>query len=337
MPVIASLNGTTPGGWLDYAQADRAGRRRRARAQRLLPRDRPAGDGRRASSAARSRSCRRSSEAVTHPGGGQALALLHRRSPTSPSSSTRRAPTASCSSTASTSPTSTSRSCEVAPQPAPLRLRRAAAPPALARDPLAASVKALARRHRRRAHRARRVKAIMAGAHAVQMVSALLQRGPALPRDAPRRSSRSGWRSTSTTRSRQMQGSMNLEACPDPQAFERANYMLILQSWRDSHTRNRRLRSVAARRLPIRPLSCRQPGSPEHCAIPRRPVVGRSAEGSAVSAPATGGSLAGPEHPWDVAPSGVDTAPARRPSTRTPSPKPPWVASCETMAGGCRS
>ena len=26
---------------------------------------------------------------------------------------------------------------------------------------------------------------------------------------------------------------MNLERCPDPQVYERANYMLMLQSWRD--------------------------------------------------------------------------------------------------------
>jgi hypothetical protein len=31
---------------------------------------------------------------------------------------------------------------------------------------------------------------------------------------------------------RQMQGSMNLESCPDPRAYERANYMLMLQGWR---------------------------------------------------------------------------------------------------------
>jgi dihydroorotate dehydrogenase (fumarate) len=30
----------------------------------------------------------------------------------------------------------------------------------------------------------------------------------------------------------QMRGSMNLEACPDPGVYERANYMLVLQSWR---------------------------------------------------------------------------------------------------------
>ncbi len=29
-----------------------------------------------------------------------------------------------------------------------------------------------------------------------------------------------------------MQGSMNLERCPDPQAYERANYVRILQTWR---------------------------------------------------------------------------------------------------------
>jgi len=30
----------------------------------------------------------------------------------------------------------------------------------------------------------------------------------------------------------QMQGSMNLTRCPDPAAFERANYVRVLQSWR---------------------------------------------------------------------------------------------------------
>jgi hypothetical protein len=28
-----------------------------------------------------------------------------------------------------------------------------------------------------------------------------------------------------------MRGSMSLERCPDPRAYERANYMKILQSW----------------------------------------------------------------------------------------------------------
>jgi len=30
----------------------------------------------------------------------------------------------------------------------------------------------------------------------------------------------------------QMRGSMSLERSPDPGAFERANYMRVLQSWR---------------------------------------------------------------------------------------------------------
>jgi dihydroorotate dehydrogenase (fumarate) len=31
---------------------------------------------------------------------------------------------------------------------------------------------------------------------------------------------------------RQAQGSMSLEHCPDPEAFERGNYMRVLQTWR---------------------------------------------------------------------------------------------------------
>jgi dihydroorotate dehydrogenase (fumarate) len=29
----------------------------------------------------------------------------------------------------------------------------------------------------------------------------------------------------------QLQGCMNMQACPDPSVYERANYMLTLQSW----------------------------------------------------------------------------------------------------------
>ena len=31
---------------------------------------------------------------------------------------------------------------------------------------------------------------------------------------------------------RQLQRSMSLQRCPDPQAFERGNYVRVLQSWR---------------------------------------------------------------------------------------------------------
>jgi dihydroorotate dehydrogenase (fumarate) len=75
------------------------------------------------------------------------------------------------------------------------------------------------------------VKALMAGAHAVQMVSALLQHGSGhlavVLRDL-----RSWMEEHEYISVRQLQGSMSLDRCPNPGAFERANYMRILQSWR---------------------------------------------------------------------------------------------------------
>ena len=76
------------------------------------------------------------------------------------------------------------------------------------------------------------VQSVMAGAHAVQMVSALLQRGPAYLRVI--RDALAEWLEEHEYSSlRQMQGSMNLLTCPDPAVYERANYMLMLQSWKD--------------------------------------------------------------------------------------------------------
>jgi dihydroorotate dehydrogenase (fumarate) len=75
------------------------------------------------------------------------------------------------------------------------------------------------------------IKAIMAGAHAVQLVSALLQRGPEYLRvlrgEMARFLEEHDYQSLD-----QMRGSMDLLACPDPKAYERANYMHILQSWK---------------------------------------------------------------------------------------------------------
>ncbi len=74
------------------------------------------------------------------------------------------------------------------------------------------------------------VRASMAGAHAVQMVSALLRRGPAhlgVVRDELAR-----WLEQHEYDSlAQLQGSMSLERSPDPAGFLRANYVRILQSW----------------------------------------------------------------------------------------------------------
>jgi dihydroorotate dehydrogenase (fumarate) len=74
------------------------------------------------------------------------------------------------------------------------------------------------------------IKAVMAGAHAVQMVSALLARGPEYL--AVVRNEMAAWLEEHEYSSlAEARGSMNLLGCPDPAAYERANYMLIMQSW----------------------------------------------------------------------------------------------------------
>ncbi len=75
------------------------------------------------------------------------------------------------------------------------------------------------------------IRAIMAGAHAVQMVSALLRHGPGYLRMVL--AELAFWMEEHEYASlRQMQGSMSLARCPDPAAFERANYIRVLQGWR---------------------------------------------------------------------------------------------------------
>ena len=75
------------------------------------------------------------------------------------------------------------------------------------------------------------IKSIMAGASAVQVVSALLKNGPEHLKVL--RAGLESWMSEREyTSVRQMRGSMSLAKCPDPTAFSRANYMRILQTWR---------------------------------------------------------------------------------------------------------
>jgi len=77
------------------------------------------------------------------------------------------------------------------------------------------------------------VKAIMAGARAVQVVSAVLLNGPKYLRTMLEQMTQ--WMEQNEyTAVRLMQGSMSLVRCPDPHAFERANYMRVLQSWRQN-------------------------------------------------------------------------------------------------------
>ena len=77
------------------------------------------------------------------------------------------------------------------------------------------------------------VKATMAGAHVTQMVSALLMRGPGHVRtvlqDLDRWLVDHEWESLAA-----MRGNMSFSKVPDPDAYERANYMLMLQSWRST-------------------------------------------------------------------------------------------------------
>jgi dihydroorotate dehydrogenase (fumarate) len=75
------------------------------------------------------------------------------------------------------------------------------------------------------------VKATMAGAHVTQMVSALLRHGPAhlgtVLDELEAWLQEHEWDSLAA-----MRGNMNLSRVPDADAYERANYMLMLQGWR---------------------------------------------------------------------------------------------------------
>jgi len=76
------------------------------------------------------------------------------------------------------------------------------------------------------------VKAVMTGAHSVQMVSAILRNGPAhltkVRDELARTVEQLGYATLA-----EMRGCMNLARCPDTSAFERGNYLRVLHSWRD--------------------------------------------------------------------------------------------------------
>jgi dihydroorotate dehydrogenase (fumarate) len=75
------------------------------------------------------------------------------------------------------------------------------------------------------------IKATMAGATGIQMVSALLQHGPERLKKV--REDMAAWMVTKEYESlSQMRGSMSLLKCPNPQAFERANYMRVLAGYK---------------------------------------------------------------------------------------------------------
>ncbi len=74
------------------------------------------------------------------------------------------------------------------------------------------------------------VRALMAGADGVQVVSALLKHGPQhlskLVQGLRQWMEEHEYKSID-----ELRGNMSLSSCPDPSAYERANYMLMLQSW----------------------------------------------------------------------------------------------------------
>ena len=75
------------------------------------------------------------------------------------------------------------------------------------------------------------IKSLMAGASAVQVVSALLLQGPGHLRTL--RDELVRWMQDHDYASlSQLRGSMSLARCPDPAAFSRANYLRVLQGYR---------------------------------------------------------------------------------------------------------
>ena len=72
------------------------------------------------------------------------------------------------------------------------------------------------------------VKSLMTGASAIQVVSALILKGPGYLKTLIADTKR--WMEEHEYESlEKMRGNMSLNSCPDPTAYERANYMLILQ------------------------------------------------------------------------------------------------------------
>lgn len=75
------------------------------------------------------------------------------------------------------------------------------------------------------------IKAILSGAHAVQLVSVLLKHGPNFL-STILLGLKTWMEAHDYTDVNEFRGAMNVKRCPDAAAFERANYQRILQSWK---------------------------------------------------------------------------------------------------------
>jgi dihydroorotate dehydrogenase (fumarate) len=227
IPVIASLNGSEPGQWLEYAELMEA-----IGADAIELNLSPGGlEVERTSSeieAGLVEIVRRVRAAVKLPiavklppsfsglaalagefqaAGADALVLFNRAQP----------PDLDPASLVTTPPLQISRSTEL-----PLRLRWLAILSWRLKMPLAAAGGV----HDEMAA----IKALMAGARVVQMVSSILARGPGHLREVRENTER--WMARHGYDSiRHLRGSMDLAACPDTAAYERATAILALQRW----------------------------------------------------------------------------------------------------------
>lgn len=75
------------------------------------------------------------------------------------------------------------------------------------------------------------IKAILAGAHSVQLVSVLLKHGPRIL-STLLNNLRQWMADRDYTSIDEFRGALNHRRCPNPAALERANYVRILQSWK---------------------------------------------------------------------------------------------------------
>jgi dihydroorotate dehydrogenase (fumarate) len=77
------------------------------------------------------------------------------------------------------------------------------------------------------------VKAVLAGAHATQMVSALLRHGPAYLTQV--RLDLERWLEEHRVESlREIQGTLSMSHCREASPYQRANYLRLLQNWKSS-------------------------------------------------------------------------------------------------------
>jgi dihydroorotate dehydrogenase (fumarate) len=75
------------------------------------------------------------------------------------------------------------------------------------------------------------IKGLMAGADVIQLTSFLLRQG--VESFAPLQRQVAHWLEEHEVSSvSEIRGSLSLKNCPDPAAFERAQYMQVLQGWK---------------------------------------------------------------------------------------------------------